>query len=221
MKAKWDIYQLIYLGKTHLSSSILNHLWTETETPGTGRVLYAFPTYSDEKGNTRRGIIRTLISQLCSTDTALTAMVVSECDGKKGTTERWTDVQWKDQLQKLIETVGDEPCYILLDGLDECDERHRSSLLNDMIALATRCPSVHVLISSRPEADIEKCLTNIGGKVAVDENNREDILVFIKKELEQRDFCTRVNDSANPTVERFIKALPGDIVRLSRGLNFV
>jgi len=184
-------------------------------------VLYAFPTYSDEKGNTRRGIIRTLISQLCFTDTALTAMIVSECDGKKGTTERWTDVQWKDQLQKLIETVGDEPCYILLDGLDECDKRHRSSLLNDMVALATRCPSVHVLISSRPEADIEKFLTNIGERVAVDENNREDILVFIKRELEQRDFCTRVNHSANPTIGRFIKELSGDIVRMSGGLNSV
>jgi hypothetical protein len=182
-------------------------------------VLYAFPTYNDEKGNTPRGIIRSLISQLCSTDTALTAMLVSECDRKNGTTERWTYVQWKDQLQKLIEMVGDEPCYILLDGLDECDERHRSSLLNDMVALATRCPSVHVLISSRPEADIEKCLTNIGEKVAVDENNREDILVYIKKELGQRDFCMRVNDSANHTIEHFIKGLPGDIVRMSRGLN--
>ena len=221
-RGKVGICQLIYLGKTHLSYSILNHLWSETETPGTGRVLYAFPTYNDEKGNTRRGIIRSLISQLCCTDAALTAMVVSECDKKKGTTERWADVQWKDQLQKLIETVGDEPCYILLDGLDECDERrHRSSLLNDMVALAAECPNVHVLISSRPEADIEKCLTNIGEKVVVDENNREDILVFIKKELEQRDFCTRVNDSANPTIGLFIKELPGDIVRMSRGLNFI
>ena len=204
-----------------MSLSILNHLWTETETPGTGRVLYAFPTYNDEKGGTRRGIIRSLTSQLCCTDTALTALVVSECDGKKGTTERWTDAQWRDQLQKLIETVCDEPCYILLDGLDECDIRHRSSLLNDMVALATRCPSVHVLISSQPEADIEKCLTNIGEKVVVDENNREDILVFIKKELEQGDFCTRVNDSTNPTIDGFIEGLPGDIVRRSGGLNFV
>jgi hypothetical protein len=204
-----------------LSFSILNHLWTETKTPGTGRVLYAFPTYNDEKGNTPRGIIRSLISQLCSTDTALTAMLVSECDKEKGATERWTDMQWKDELRKLIEMVGDEPCYILLDGLDECDERHRSSLLNDMVALATRCPCVHVLISSRPEADIEKCLTNIGEKVVVDENNREDILVYIKEELKQREFCMRVNDSASHTIERFIKGLPGDIVRLSGGLNFV
>lgn len=180
-----------------------------TERPGTGRVIYAFPTYDNENGNTLKSIFRALIFHLCYTDAALAAMALSQCDAKRGMqVGKWNDAQWKDLLRELISVLHDEPCYIVIDGLDECKERQRKSLLAHIVALAKDCTGVHVFFSSRPEADIEKCLNTLGEKLIVNENNAEDIRAFVRSELELHEFSTRVESNIDPVIGRFVEELP-------------
>lgn len=197
---------------------MLDYLENITYAGEKARVLYAFPTYNNEDGHSTITILRTLIFQLCRSDPALTALLVAKCNPTKGNIGKWNEEKWKTVLQELVTIISDVPCFVVLDGLDECDEKkHRRSLLNALLELATNCPSVRLFISSRPEVDLERLLTDNSVKIVLHDNNKADIETFVQTELERHDPWVVAKKGANKEVQKSMNELPGLIAQRSAG----
>ena len=138
-------------------------------------ILYAFPTYDDIGGNTEAAIIRSFLYQLCRENRSIIPAVNKELDCSLRL-NAWG---------KLLETFicGSEPVYIILDGLDECDEIERKQLLRTVLGLWQNCSNLHVLIASRKEVDIRRALETKCETLVVEEKNRNDIEQFVTKEI--------------------------------------
>jgi len=196
-------------GKTFLSFSILQHLQAKVASVEGACAIYAFPTY--DNGNTKTAVVESILYQLCRANTALIPAANQEYDShiSKG--------RIFDPWDKLLETFicRAEPMFMVLDGLDECDQNHRKKLLEIIIKLCNDCPNLRVLVSSRKEVDIRQKLETNALMVAVEDRNRSDIEQFVKKEI--NDLWEGIKDIAEPETEEFIKDLAGNIACQSEG----
>ena len=118
---------------------------------------------------------------------------------------------------KLLETFicGSEPVYIVLDGLDECDEIERKHLLRTILGLWKNCSNLHVLVSSRKEVDIRRALETNCEMLIVEEKNRKDIKRFVTREID--DLWGRIRHIAAPTAGEFFETVTHNIVNQSEG----
>ena len=175
-------------------------------------VLYAFPTNGDAGGNTEAAILRSLLYQLCRANQSLIPAVNKEYD------TRHSRSLLLNTWDKLLETFicGSAPIYIILDGLDECDEIERKQLLRKILGLWQNCPNLHVLIASRKEVDIRWALETKCEMLVVEEKNRTDIKRFVTREI--NDLWGRIRQ---PTAEEFVTTVANNIVNQSEGARSI
>ncbi|KAG9053165.1 hypothetical protein FS842_008566 [Serendipita sp. 407] len=108
---------------------------------------------------------------------------------------------FEEKLQKLvIRPVKDAAVVLVIDALDECDERDRDILLRNLLRSLTQAIRLKILITSRPEKDITELLgsyrspTDSLHDVEL-KSNRDDIAMFVKHQME------RLVQSGDLTVE--------------------
>ena len=122
---------------------------------------------------------------------------------------------------KLLETFicGSEPVYIIVDGLDECDEIERKQLMTAILRLLKNCSNLHVLIASRKEVDIHQKLESECKMLVVEERNRTDIERFVLAEINDlcRSMKKRKNTEPMTQAEEFFKTVQDNIVHQSEG----
>jgi hypothetical protein len=149
-------------GKTILSSTIIEDL-TTLPSPA---VLYFFFDFSDFHKQTLDNMIRSLINQLYHKHDNTWRFVdslYSSCeDGhRQPRSESLCQI-----FLKMIDSL--EQIYIVLDALDECRTRigsHNEGLLSWMEGLmGLKQRNVHLLVTSRPEQDIQSKLSDIVSK---------------------------------------------------------
>ena len=174
--------------------------------------LYAFPTYDDTGGNTEMAIIRSLLYQLCHANKSLIPAVNKEHDARHSRSlllNTW---------DKLLETFicGSEPVYIILDGLDECDEFERDQLLRKILGLCRNCSNLHVLVASRKEVDIRRAIETNCETLIVEEKNRTDIKRFVTREI--NDLWGKMRQ---PTADEFVTTVANNIVNQSEGARSI
>ena len=86
--------------------------------------------------------------------------------------------------------LQDTPTFIVLDGLDELDEKCRGQILQDLFHVLESCNQIKLLVSSREDSDLKKRLTGKRAiQIRVHENNRSDMENFVEME------CHRLLDS--------------------------
>ena len=97
-------------------------------------------------------------------------------------------------LQRIVQTL-DRPLFIAINGLDECDERSRCTVLNTIRVLSQGTSKVKTILSSRPQEEI---LEDLGGMTSIyldAEAGRDEII-------------------ARSTVERRLYRLASDVQTL-------
>ena len=178
-------------------------------------VLYAFPTYDDSDGNTEAAVLRSFLYQLCRANKSLIPAVNKEHDA------RHSRSLLLDTWDELLETFicGSEPVYIVLDGLDECDEIERKQLLKTILGLWQNCSNLRVLIASRKEADIRRALETNCVTLIVEEKNRTDIKRFVTREIDN--LWGKIRHIAEPTAGEFFKTVAHNIVNQSEGARSI
>ncbi|KAF3246402.1 hypothetical protein TWF192_006916 [Orbilia oligospora] len=91
---------------------------------------------------------------------------------------------WK----KLILDLGklfNGPIYIVIDALDECDDREKTGFISLLQNVARSSSRTKVVVTSRQEPDIVSLLSH-GPKISVEEQkNIKDVKVYVKKELKK------------------------------------
>ena len=178
-------------------------------------ILYAFPTYDDAGGNTEAAIIRSLLYQLCRANQSLIPMVNKEHDDRHNRSLLLNT--WGKLLGTFI--CGSEPVYIILDGLDECDEIERKQLLKTILGLWKNCSNLHVLVASRKEVDIRQELETKCETLIVEEKNRTDIKRFVTREI--NDLWRKIRHIAEPTAGEFFKVVAHNIIDQSEGARSI
>ncbi|KIM25155.1 hypothetical protein M408DRAFT_42073, partial [Serendipita vermifera MAFF 305830] len=72
-------------------------------------------------------------------------------------------LSFEEQFEKLVLDplqTSDRPLLLVIDALDECDERGRSELLLTLLSNLGRLRMIKVIITSRPSPDINRSLQN-------------------------------------------------------------
>lgn len=178
------------------SSSAIYHLKkTFGQDPYTAQA-YFYISFSDEEKQTVRSMVKSLIVQVCGCrpDTPQPILDLS----------RFQTVNHEPGLELLEATLQAttedfKRIYLVIDGLDECPTTgdERSELLKFIKRIhGWSRPTLHILLTSRREQDIEEALgplfgTSAGVKVDLERHQREvdrDIGTFIVQKLESPEF---------------------------------
>jgi Cdc6-like AAA superfamily ATPase len=162
------LYGIPGCGKTILSTSIIEHLRSFPDLT----LLYFYFDFNDVKKQSLEGVVKALISQLYYTcrdaQKPLDALYSSS---NEGSNQPSCESLCKVFLQ-MIEQAKD--VSIVLDALDECSTRKGRptegllSWIRDL--LNSERISVHLLVTSRPEQDIQSGLNDL-----VNEESKIDI----------------------------------------------
>ena len=181
----------IYKGNTLLtgfSSTIIDHLQAHCLKHRKYALAYYYFDFNEPTKQKAANFLSSVLAQLCSQCSVLP-------DGVRRLHQRCNDGNQrptsKDLLTALIASLeGFEDAFVVADALDECpkDNDEREELLNILkIIHGWANSSLHLLITSRRETDIESaiapllCLPAISiGDAQVD----TDIRIYVKSELE-------------------------------------
>lgn len=141
--------------KTILSSAIIQDLEETTYQP----VLYFYFNFNDISKQSLDSMIRSLISQLYNKQEDIREQLnslFSSCeDGRRQPTTESLNIS----LRQMIQQVGE--VWIVLDALDECNTRKETEALLLWIKciLDSELRNVHLIVTSRPEQDIESAIS--------------------------------------------------------------
>ena len=154
-------------GKTFLSSIVVD------TTKSLGKTTFAFLSYTLSSSTSALSIIHSLIFQLTSDDDDLQAVL---CQSSRENLKNSINVATS-LLATLLDCAG--PVYIVIDGLDEIDERERGKLMREFLDISKNCADTKILVSSRPEADITATLFDKVVTIRVDKRNAGSIQAFV------------------------------------------
>lgn len=115
-----------------------------------------------------------MIFQLANHNTILQEFV---CQSSK-TTLRSQLRTATELLGSLIKAAG--TVHVVVDGLDEIDEKERRRLLVELLSVKERCPEARLLISRRSEHYIEALLKPESAVIQVDACNSRGIQQYVK-----------------------------------------
>ncbi|KAG8835383.1 POC1 centriolar protein A [Serendipita sp. 400] len=96
---------------------------------------------------------------------------------------------FEEKLQKLvIQPMKSVALVLVIDALDECNERDRAIILRNLLSSLSQAPQLKIFIASRPEHDIARFLDPYRSHTEslhdIDlKSNRDDIAAFVKHKM--------------------------------------
>jgi hypothetical protein len=179
-----------------LSSCIINALATNYSSKRS--VIYFYFDFKDEQKQSRSGLLSSLVFQLAAnsrrcfdilTDTRARVQKMNGTMISKMHAHAYlhpTDEMLFECLESMLHASSE--IFIILDALDECPEAKRASdilpLLNRLVSLGIT--GLHLLVTSRPERDIRRCISPLSSHhldLSNTHEHKEDLARFISHEL--------------------------------------
>jgi hypothetical protein len=151
-------------GKSVLSSTILNDLFHSYQPQAGYVVIYFYFDFSDPQKRVSEVMVRSIIAQLlrnCSMIPNSLDSLFSQYRTNQGqvSIEAYLGIL-KDLIQNFVHV------YLVLDALDECESR--AELADTLATMAKwRIETLHLLVTSRKERDIERCLEDLVDKKCI------------------------------------------------------
>ena len=174
------LYGIPGCGKTILSSIILQNMLDYHHTKSNSAVIFFYFDFNDIGKRRNEKMIRSLISQLSKycAKSLIQDLYASCLNGSRQPTEELL----LNTLHQMIVTLRDT--YIILDALDECD--NRNDLLTSLEQIISwKDVNLHTIVTSRKEYDIEEILASL-----TDTEKR----ISIQSKLVDADIRTYVHD---------------------------
>ena len=146
------IYGLPGIGKTSLAHSICKTLDERNQLIGA-----FFCKKDDANLNKPRNILPTLICKLAENPLAFRKIVADHlCSKPNITTELIKDKQFLDFILSMPGHANEHSLAFVIDALDECSNcKTREDVLKALTNVAAQAPWLKIVITSRPEADID------------------------------------------------------------------
>jgi len=174
------------IGKTSLSHSICKTLDEQNQLIGA-----FFCQRGDTNLNEPRNIFPTLIYKLTEIFPTFRRIVAERLIRKPNlTTESMTDVHFLDFIRSTASQPNEHPCAFVIDALDECgNNRSRQDVLKALTDAAALAPWLKIIITSRPEADIERFFRGLTGSsyssydLTADQEASDDLRAFARSQF--------------------------------------
>jgi hypothetical protein len=167
------------------SSWILDKLPEATESLG---IAYFFFDGRDSQKELQlhNKLIRTLISQLSDTRHGGITENLADLYKRCGEVQQPSDEQLQNVLRDMLDRFSQT--YIMIDALDECIEREKTlNWVNKLISDTDRKSALHIVVTSRPERDINKIFAALDPhSIDVGEANTKDIVEYLKLQMESK-----------------------------------
>ena len=181
------IYGLPGIGKTSLAHSICKTLDQRNQLIGA-----FFCQRDDTNSSEPRNILPTLIYKLAETSPAFRRIVAERLRIKPNlTTESMEDTVILDFILSLPSQPNVQPIAFVIDALDECgNHKTRQDVLKALTDAAARVPWLKIIVTSRPEADIEHFfsgltdLSHSSYDLATDHKATDDLRTFARSQFD-------------------------------------
>lgn len=174
-------------GKTVLSSTIIEDLKRSKTETNYQPILYFYFDFTDINKQSLDNAIRSLISQLYkekeNVRKRLDILYSSSDDGRQQPTIESLCALFQSMVQEAGEV------WVVLDALDECQKRNdypAGGLLAWIESLRDSHMNIHLLITSRPEQDIEEAIAKIAWKEEIIPLQSDLIQDDIRRYIEER-----------------------------------
>lgn len=141
-------------GKTILCSTIIAYLEDSSCNDDDPKVIYYYFDFRDRTKQTVSNLLKSIIFQLASRSAGLTESAAALYE-KYGGSREPSQEELFDVVRDDIESTG--RTFLIIDALDECPQQERKLFLN-LFFQQTTSLGINILITSRKEADLERCL---------------------------------------------------------------
>jgi len=180
------IYGLPGIGKTSLSHSICKTLDERNQLIGA-----FFCQRDDTNSSEPRNILPTLIYKLAEISPTFRKVVAERLRSKPNLiAESMTDTHFLDFIRSMLSQPNEPPCAFVIDALDECgNNRSRQDVLKALTDAAALAPWLRIIITSRPEADIERFFRGLPGTLyssydlTADQKASDDLRTFARSQF--------------------------------------
>ena len=181
------IYGLPGIGKTSLAHSICETFDDRKQLVGA-----FFCQRDDTNASEPRNNLPTLIYKLAEISPTF-RKVLAEClrSHPNLTTESMKDTFFCDFIRSLPHHPNEHSLVFVIDALDECDNTHnRRDVLKSLTDAAALAPWLKIVITSRPEADIERFFNGLAGSshssydLAIDPKANDDLRTFARSQFD-------------------------------------
>jgi ABC-type dipeptide/oligopeptide/nickel transport system ATPase component len=149
------LHGLTGCGKTILSSTVIDHLMnTQEHQHGKVDILAYFFDFNDKRKRNVENLLRSLVFQLYTLNpsTAVGAYLTDVHQQSTKANTSASSVDFKEILVSMINMSSQKRIFIILDALDECDERDELVGWLQALLNTTEQSTCHMLVTSRPEA---------------------------------------------------------------------
>jgi ankyrin repeat protein len=173
------------IGKTMLSSFLVDELERKARTTPRMTFAYYFCDNKDDKRKTATAIIRGLLVQLLQQHPGLFKYIQPKYNMIGDDLFIDFDALWL-ILVLIIKDFGGGELYLLMDALDECEKKSRQAFLNKLANLSDENLNVKVLITCRPEPEIEDIFRGKKGSLYIHlDNINTDLSRFIDVKVKE------------------------------------
>jgi hypothetical protein len=180
------IYGLPGIGKTSLSHSICKTLDERNQLIGA-----FFCQRDDTNSSEPRNILPTLIHKLTEIFPTFRRIVAERLRSKPNlTTESMDGTHFLDLILSVPVQPNEHSRAFVIDALDECgNNRSRQDVLKALTDVAVRAPWLKIIITSRPEADIERFFRGLTSSsyssydLTADHNASDDLQNFARSQF--------------------------------------
>jgi len=144
-------------GKTVLSAAVVQDVLEDCTIDSVKAVAYFYFDFNDAHKQSSELMMKSLIFQIAGKNPDCLPMLDSlwaQCDdGTRGPSLR-------ELYRTLRQMIESQPTYIVLDALDECQDKDRLLTILEKIS-EWKCNNLHTLFTSRKEQDIEDSLEDL------------------------------------------------------------
>jgi hypothetical protein len=180
------IYGLPGIGKTSLAHSICKTLDDRNQLIGA-----FFCQRDDTNSSEPRNILPTLIYKLSETSSTFQALVAERLRSKPNLTTESMDVtHFLDFILSMPGQLNEHSRAFVIDALDECGNNNsREDVLKALTDVAAQAPWLKIIITSRPEADIERFFRGLTGSshssydLTADQKASDDLRTFARSQF--------------------------------------
>jgi hypothetical protein len=180
------IYGLPGIGKTSLSHSICKTLNERKQLIGA-----FFCQRDDTNSSEPRNILPTLIYKLAEIFPTFRRVVAERLRSEPNlTTESMDDTHFLDFILSMPGQPNEHSRAFVIDALDECgNNKSRQGVLKALTDIAARAPWLKIIITSRPEADIERFFRGLTSSshssydLAADQKASDDLRTFARSQF--------------------------------------
>ena len=182
-------------GKTILSSTVIKHLLDRRDSDTTPIVAYFYIDFSEAETQRPENMVRSLLKQICCQSHSAARGLDSLYSACANGTQQPTLEQLLSVSHGVLNGIKGRDTFFIIDALDECNERKKLLELLEVIH-ERKHPKLHILVTSRPELDIEKSLKAM---------TSDEARICIQSTLVQKDVLTYIQDrlETDEALERF------------------